>query len=280
MLAIRRIPWPCLLVALNGALAWVLLMHQSLGCVQWEWERSDDVPLPPGAEDPRFAHRAACAGGEVLMTLVVTLKHKIVIPLVLESLEMQTAAANVSCLVLVLNGFRRVPHYWESKPGRVYHLPGTNLGANGHFFDLEFIHRFKYHMGVADHVVYPSDYVAQMTAKVDKYGGENLVGVHCRNNTALWGLNWMPLLPRYPTIVAALDRNYRGGFVDYISHGTFAYDTRHLQLTREDFPLPAVTASQTERGLLEAAQKSGMQTYCIERKWLWLKPISEQASRQ
>eukprot|EP00929_Paragymnodinium_shiwhaense_P061091 TRINITY_DN30507_c0_g1_i1.p1 TRINITY_DN30507_c0_g1~~TRINITY_DN30507_c0_g1_i1.p1 ORF type:complete len:710 (-),score=105.41 TRINITY_DN30507_c0_g1_i1:204-2333(-) len=301
---ISRAGWPA--VGVVCCLTWYFIAQQVHVCSPTASGYDGDsfknsISTKPTLERLRPSYSEACPGGRILMTLATDLKDEVLVPMVIGGLMAQTVT--VDCIVVILNNYRQVPSHFPALASLVYHIPKTDLGASGNFFDRTFIERFSYHLGVDDGIIYPPDYAERMVKEVERHSGDKLVGVHCRNLSSVQSgalalfnqvidysrpimqqLEWSPEVaeaifaqhhaPKAPHHdVAESDYPFAGGSASVTATGTLAYSVERLSLTLDDVPPPG---READFKIALAARKKNMGVHCIARKkdWLWRIPRS------
>eukprot|EP00929_Paragymnodinium_shiwhaense_P083534 TRINITY_DN44567_c0_g1_i1.p1 TRINITY_DN44567_c0_g1~~TRINITY_DN44567_c0_g1_i1.p1 ORF type:complete len:705 (+),score=48.69 TRINITY_DN44567_c0_g1_i1:361-2475(+) len=284
-------------VAILVSSTWVFFLYELgelHGCLPAGEDSNEDEP--PRGPVQRLDYREACSdGGDVLVTMASSPARKLLVPLVIHSLLKQKTPFD--CMVAVLNEYKEVPSTFPSASRLAYHLPSTDLGACGKFFDRNFINKFTYHLAADDDIVYPYDYILSMTSTVRRLGGFYLVGVHCRKLSILanGGLVWFgdavdyskdifpqleiseelatTLFSAYHSHlddVAHFEKSARGGFADVVGTGTFAYQVSKFNWTLDDIPPPGFVS---DYHVAIHALAQGVRSWCIDRGPAWLNEL-------
>jgi hypothetical protein len=175
----------------------------------------------------------------------------------------------VDQLNVFLQGYRLVPECLRDQRVNVVfdtaEPDSAALGASAKFHWLwhELVSD-GYHFTVDDDIVYPADYVAYCTRKIDEYDRRVVVGFH--------GIAYPPRMVHYFKDRRAWPYDHgceSDRFVHAIGTGTASFHTSALRLTRDDFAQP----NSCDLYLGIACQKQRVPMLCLERKTGYLKPL-------
>eukprot|EP00929_Paragymnodinium_shiwhaense_P120142 TRINITY_DN92032_c0_g1_i1.p1 TRINITY_DN92032_c0_g1~~TRINITY_DN92032_c0_g1_i1.p1 ORF type:complete len:708 (+),score=26.87 TRINITY_DN92032_c0_g1_i1:128-2251(+) len=249
------------------------------------------------------AYKQRWPTGHVVVTLATSLARQWQTHLAVDSLLHQTL--NVTCVIVILNGFDAVPSHWKENERVAYYMAPTDLGAAGNFFDSSFLGRFKYHLTADDDISYPDNYVERVVEQIIVHGGKSIVGINCRslNLLRVGALNWFnitspgdpqkrqtPELQLPPATMSLVfsaftymeDKyihNYldafEGGTTDLIGMTVAGYATEMFDWSRQDLP-PGLLF---DYDAATAAKKKGLSLYCMRRDSSWLMEVPALAHR-
>ncbi len=185
----------------------------------------------------------------------------------------------VSCLLpqvdqlnIYLNEYDEVPE--ELIDERIKVVLGKDgagdLRDNGKFSFLNELKR-GYHFTVDDDIIYPPDYVQKLILKIEQYGRQALVGVHCV-------LFDQPIERFFKgrTVYGFYREQIRDVFVNLIGTGTLAYHTDTIKLELDTF---------TEHGMADVfvsiiAKKNGIPIVSTARPMGWLEAMDSEEEEE
>lgn len=169
----------------------------------------------------------------------------------------------VDVLRVYLDGFDRVPPFLERSNVVVARSQNHGLhGTPAKFFWADGAD--GYQILIDDDIDYPNNYVSQMVRAIDRYERRAIVGVH-----GLW----------FSADAAHLGIARAAHFAEKLSSdtrvmglgtGTAAYHAKHVQVSRDDFPLPRLADLQFAAG----AQRRQTPMIAVARSAGWLRPIA------
>lgn len=139
-----------------------------------------------------------------------------------------------------------------------------NLGDVGKFYPLPYLPRDCYVLLLDDDLEYPPDYAERMTEEIDRYEGENVVGVHgCdlpQEDVSSYYREGQINKTHYA------EKQSWNRAVHLLGTGTVGFRSSLVDITREDFPIQ----NMVDVFFAEYCQRQGIGMVMIRRESGWI----------